>query len=450
MQLGDRAQHSRASGSPRRGGGGFRRIVALGAAACAGVALGCAAAGSSAATPVSEFYTPPAQFATTPGSVIKTEPMPVFVAPPGFGPWPANAQKVMYTSQTQDGVPTAVSGTYLDATAAWQGTGPRPTVVIAPGTSGQGDQCAPSEAFATGLYAQITPPSISANQEAVSAMVWHALGARVFVTDYIGLGTPGVHTYVNRVEEAHAVLDAARAANALSGTGAQTPLAFWGYSQGGGATASAAELQPSYAPELNLKGVWAGAPTADLSAVLQQIDGNLIGGVVAYALNGFLERFPDLKPELDQRVTPQGEGLLAELQDSCVGDVILKHPLLRGSDFTRDHRPILDNLREVPAAMDILSRQRIGTLSPTAPVLITSGVNDDTVPYPQARQLADDWCGKGATVTFRSNGLPPILPGMALPNHFGPEIIDGFSPSGVIPYLMDRLNDKPVAGCTVD
>ncbi|AHH14897.1 putative lipase [Nocardia nova SH22a] len=450
MKLNARSPQSVRSGSSGTRRRGIRRAVAAGVAACAGAALSCGGIGASGAAPVSEFYTPPAQFATAPGSVIKTEPMPVFVAPPGFGPWPANAQKIMYTSQTQDGDPVAVSGTYLDATSPWQGTGPRPTVVIAPGTSGQGDQCAPSEAFATGLYAQITPPSISANQEAVSAMVWHAMGARVLVTDYIGLGTPGVHTYVNRVEEAHAVLDAARAANALSGTGPQTPLAFWGYSQGGGSTAAAAELQPSYAPELNLKGVWAGAPTADLSAVLQKIDGNLIGGVVAYALNGFLDRYPDLKPELDKRVTPQGAGLLAELKESCVGDVILKHPLLHGSDFTRDHRSILDNLREVPAAMDILDRQRIGTLTPTAPVLITSGVNDDTVPYPQAKQLANDWCGKGATVTFRSNGLPPILPGMALPNHFGPEIIDGFSPTGVIPYLMDRLNDKPISGCTID
>lgn len=425
-----------------------RRTVTLAVAACAGAAVSCAGIGSAGAAPADDFYTPPAHFDTTPGSVVKTQPMPVFLAPPGLGSWPVNAQQVMYTSQTQDGAPVAVSGTYIDATRPWQGHGPRPTVVIAPGTSGQGDQCAPSKAFSTGLYAQITPPSISANQEAVSAMTWNALGARVFVTDYIGLGTPGVHTYVNRVEEAHAVLDAARAANTLSGTGPQTPLAFWGYSQGGGATAAAAELQPSYAPELDLKGVWAGAPVADLSAVLQKIDGNLIGGVVGYALNGFLARSPELKPELDKRVTPAAQNLLADLQNECVGDVILKHPFLRGSDFTIDRRPILDNLREVPAAIDILDRQRVGTLTPTAPVLITSGINDDTVPYPQARQLADDWCSHGATVTFRTNGLPPILPGAALPNHFGPEIIDGFSPNGVIPYLMDRLNDKPVEGCT--
>lgn len=103
-------------------------------------------------------------------------------------------------------------------------------MIIAPGTVGQGDQCAPSHAFSTGLNVTTAPFSLSANQEALSANVWSAMGARVFVTDYIGLGTPGVHTYVNRLEEAHAVLDAARAANALGGSGPTTPLAPWGYS----------------------------------------------------------------------------------------------------------------------------------------------------------------------------------------------------------------------------
>ncbi|MEV0545127.1 lipase family protein, partial [Nocardia salmonicida] len=84
------------------------------------------------------------------------------------------------------------------------------------------------------------------------------------------------------------------------------------------------------------------------------------------------------------------------------------------------------------------------------PVLITSGLNDDTVPYGQARRLAEDWCGNGATVTFRTNDLPPILPGTTIPNHFGPEIIDGFGPDNAFTYLLDRLADKPVSGCNID
>jgi predicted esterase len=49
------------------------------------------------------------------------------------------------------------------------------------------------------------------------------------------------------------------------------PLAFWGYSQGGGAAASAAELASSYAPELDVVGSYAGAPPADLKALFRTL-----------------------------------------------------------------------------------------------------------------------------------------------------------------------------------
>ncbi|MGW4248332.1 lipase family protein [Nocardia sp. NPDC004722] len=427
------------------------RTAVAGAAACLAVAATALAATPAAAEPVNDFYYPPAQFDATPGAVIKTEPMSVYAAAPAEdGSWPLPAQRVMYTSRTQDDASVAVTGTFIDSTQPWRGSGPRPTVLIAPGTVGQGDQCALSLAFPTGIYASLTPPTFSANQEAQSAFAWNALGARVFVTDYIGMGTPGIHTYANRIEEAHAVLDAARAANALSGSGTATPLAFWGYSQGGGASAAAAEMQPGYAPELNLKGTWAGAPTADLSAILDRIEGSLIGGAVGFALNGFLDRYPELRPEFEARVTPAGQDLLRELSNECIGDVIALHPFLRTNAFTVDGRPLVDHMREIPAIQTVLRQQRIGSLTPASPVFITSGRNDDTVPYGQARQLAADWCASGATVTFRTNELPPILPGATIPNHFGPEIIDGFGTDDAIGYLMDRLNDKPLSGCALD
>ncbi|RDI56057.1 acetyl esterase/lipase [Nocardia mexicana] len=424
------------------------RITALTLALCTAAAASCLTAGTASAA---DFYTPPAQFATEPGAIVKTEPVPVLTVPPGSdGQWPAAAQRVLYTSRTQDGDPVPVSGIFLDATRPWQGAGPRPTVVIAPGTVGQGDQCATSKAISTGLYADLGRLSMSANQEAVSALTWNSLGARVFITDYVGMGTPGVHTYTNRVEEAHAVLDAARAANNLAGSGSTTPLAFWGYSQGGGATAAAAEMQPTDAPELNLKGVWAGAPPADLAAVIGGIDGNLIGAAIGFSLNGFLARYPDLHRDFDERISPAGRALLGELENECIADVILEHPFTRTTDFTADHRPLGDHMREVPAADRIVRDQRIGTLTPSAPVLVTSGVNDDTIPYGQARRLADDWCASGATVTFRTNSLPPIAPGAVLPNHFGPELIDGYGTNNAVSYLMDRLTDKPAQGCTFD
>jgi hypothetical protein len=66
----------------------------------------------------------------------------------------------------------------------------------------------------------------------------------------------------------------------------------------------------------------------------------------------------------------------------------------------------------------------------------------------QARQLAGEWCEKGADVTFRTNQLPPITPGLVLPNHFGPDLIDGLGTGGAVDYLMDRFANRPVTGCT--
>jgi acetyl esterase/lipase len=404
---------------------------------------------SASAAPPSDFYSAPAGYPTTPGSVIRTEPMPLLVSIPGVnGPWPGSATRVLYTSRLENGEPTAVSGTYIDSTQPWQGEGDRPTIIIGPGTMGQGDQCAPSRAFSTGLLAQTDPLSFSANQEALATARWNALGARVFVTDYVGLGTPGIHTYVNRIEEAHAMIDGARAANALSRTGSTTPIAFWGYSQGGGASAAAAELQPTDAPELNLKGTWAGAPPADLLDVLAKVDGNLIGGVIGYAINGFVARHPALRKPLAERTTSAGQATLDRLATGCIGDVILQQPFLRTSSLTKDGKSLLENLDTIPEAAPIFAQQRIGTLTPSSPVFVTSGINDDTVPYGQVRQLAEEWCGKGADVTFRTDQLPPIAPGLVLPNHFGPELIDGLGTGGAVDYLLDRFANKPVSGCT--
>ncbi|MGV9680670.1 lipase family protein [Nocardia sp. NPDC003482] len=425
--------------------------AAVAAACLTAASTGVAVAVPPVAAQAADFYTPPASIPQERGAIVKTAPMPLYAAAPDGQGWPGRAQLVMYTSRLQDGTPVAVSGTFIDAAGPWQGAGPRPTVVIAPGTSGQGDQCAMSKAFATGITAYTDPaPGISANQELPASQVWSALGARVLVTDYIGLGTPGTHTYGNRREQAHAVLDAARAANTLAGVGPETPLVLWGYSQGGGATAAAAELQPDYAPELNLKGTWAGGPVADLAAILPHIDGALIGGAIGFAINSLLARYPALNAAIDRVASPAGRQILKELGDSCIADIIVRHPFVRTNALTLDGRSLTEHLAEIPEAAPALAENKVGNLTPKTPVFITSGRNDDTVPYGQAHQLAQDWCAEGATVTFRTDELPPILPGATIPNHFGPELIDGFGPDNAVTYLLDRLADKPISGCRID
>ena len=63
------------------------------------------------------------------------------------------------------------------------------------------------------------------------------------------------------------------------GAAADSPIGFDGYSQGGGAAAGAADHAATYAPELNVKGTFAGAPPADLLEVVKAVDNHMIAGV---------------------------------------------------------------------------------------------------------------------------------------------------------------------------
>jgi len=322
----------------------------------------------------------------------------------------------------------------------WNGEGPRPLVAVAVGTHGQGDQCAPSRNL--GALVQYNPPlDLFTEYELLSINALLLQGIAVVVTDYDGLGTPGHHTYVNRAAEAYAVLDSVRAALNLPGTSLtpDSPVGLYGYSQGGGASGAAAELAPTYAPELNLKGAYVGAPPADLLATLKQIDGTLLTGAVGYTINGLIEAYPEIRSEVEAEINDRGRAMLAAVANQCVPETVATVAFQRTEDFTRTGEPLDVVVGRLPQVQKAIDEQRIGRLTPQIPVLLQHGTQDDTVPYGQGRQLALDWCDNGATVQFDANLTPPILPGFVI-NHAVP-LLTGLP--NAVQYLDARLRDAP-------
>ncbi|MFI8219793.1 alpha/beta fold hydrolase [Streptomyces sp. NPDC085932] len=385
------------------------------------------------------FYTPPADLPAANGTVVRSEPLPLALSLPGLtGPLPGTATRLMYKSTDSNGGPVAVTGAYIEPSATWRGTGARPLVVVAPGTMGQGDQCAASLGLQRPLL--VNGKTLSVGYENLAVYRLLARGIAVVVTDYAGLGaTDRLHTYVNRVDAGHAVLDAARAARSLSGASV-TPasrVALYGYSQGGGATAAAAELQPSYAPDVTLAGTSAGAPPADLIEVTKAIDGSELAGALGWSVNGFLQSAPELAPIADTHLNAAGKAALKDLSTMCVGDALLSYNGARSTRWTVDGRSLAEIINAQPALKDFLDDQRIGTLKPASPVRVATGTSDNLVPHAQARRLAADWCTKGADVTYEPVALPDL--GSALINHFTPLLTDQ---GDAIGWLTDRLNGK--------
>ncbi len=380
---------------------------------------------STGSTVESDFYVPPSPLpAGSPGDVIRSEPSHLALSVPGIGgPLPGAATRIMYRSTDSNDAANAVTGTYIDPAAPWTGPGPRPLVVLAPGTQGQGDQCAPSKML-NNVITYTPPLGFMVEYEVLAAYSLLSQGYGVVITDYEGLGTPGAHTYVNRASEAHAVLDAARAAQNLQGTkiSADGPVAAYGYSQGGGAAAAAAEIAGEYAPEIDLVGTYAGAPPADLKATLEQVDGTILTGVIGYTLNGLLNSDPGLQPIVDENINDAGKAMLNLVANQCVGETILNVGLHRTNEYTKTGEPLSVVLDRLPIAADILAKNKIGERTPNAPVLIQSGTSDDIVPHGQAVGLAGDWCGKGATVQLSAAQVPAIVPGSGA-GHLIPDLL---------------------------
>ncbi len=108
-----------------------------------------------------------------------------------------------------------------------------------------------------------------------------ATGYAIAAADYPGLGVDGASSYLLGIPASNSMLDVARAARALTGTGARERLLLWDHSQGGQAALFAAERASSHAPELKLEGVAVAAPAANLSALMSADIVNLSGTTIA-------------------------------------------------------------------------------------------------------------------------------------------------------------------------
>ncbi len=369
----------------------MRRSIALSLLSLATLAVAvlspAAASAASAPAPAPvDFYQAPSPLpAGQPGAIIRTRPALVLATV-----LTATATTVMYHSRNAHNNDIAVTGTVFTPTLPWLGAGSRPWVDLAVGTQGLGQQCAPSKQFVADTEQELEPvESLLAN------------GWGVAVSDYEGYTTGAVPTYVAGVSEAHTVLDMARAAAAVPGTGisAATRWATMGYSQGGGASSWAASLAPSYAPDLTLITDVSGGVPADVQNVAESLDGSLIGeGLQLYALIGLQQAYSGQFP-LDNSLSAAGKTTEADLKTQCVVQTLASFPLKSFSDFSTG-----ETIQRFDAQPDVAAvyaeNNLIARPAPSVPVFQYHAALDEIVPIGQAQTLNQTWCSEGVRTVF--------------------------------------------------
>jgi pimeloyl-ACP methyl ester carboxylesterase len=303
------------------------------------------------------------------GSILRSQPL---EAPDGVRAW-----AVLYLSSGIDGAPIAVSGIVL----APQGEAPaegRAVLAWAHGSRGVSDACAPSHEGVADLMTVAQP--------------FLDRGYVVAATDYEGLGTPGLHPFLVGPSEGRGVLDAARAARLVPDTGAGARVALLGHSQGGHAVLWAAELASTYAPELEIAGTVAAAPTGDLVAFATAIrrngapDVDRLIGLQIVSVWHELYGLP-----MDSVLSPEDQERASRLPETCP-DFALTPPA----------QPLLVDLTTIAEWRERLEANTPGAVKSGAPILVVHGTADDITPIETTESAVQRLCSAGNSVEFVS------------------------------------------------
>jgi acetyl esterase/lipase len=220
------------------------------------------------------------------------------------------------------------------------------------------------------------------------------------------------------------VLDSIRAASHLQGVGPIAGVVIAGQSQGGGAALWAAQLGHTYSPELDVRGVLALAPAAELTTIAAMLPDSPYRGLLLLASNGFKASYGKAFDPA-QFLTPAANTDLTTAAGECVDDTVKRY------QNTTAGAVVTKNPNDVPAVRAILEENSPGATAPGVPIMLAQGSIDQQIPLTVTAQLDQRFCALGATVIRR------VEPGV---DHDG--VIDA-AHDEAIGWIADRFAHKP-------
>lgn len=294
-------------------------------------------------------------------------------------------------------------------------------VVWAHGTVGVGDACAPSNN-------EINP------RFEILANSLLAKGYVVVAPDYEGLGTKGIHPYLNLGSEARSALSAVKAVKAHYKTQVNPQWMSVGQSQGGHASLGIAEYA-QLDNDANYKGAVAGAPASSLGYIISTVAPQALANVLqgeaagvipkgtaqaaysellayaAYVTTGIRAYEPtlDYKTLFEERsaaIALHAEGTTGD-NGLCL-DSLLNEFSADISKFLTDNptKGLLDypalkaGFDQNPVVAKFLLDNQPATKKINTPVMIIQGTADMAVPYPVTDALQKRLTALGTNVTF--------------------------------------------------
>lgn len=210
---------------------------------------------------------------------------------------------------------------------------------------------------------------------------------------------------------------------------------LWGYSGGALASTWAAELQPSYAPELKYAGVAVGGTTPNISAVLQTINNGSHAGLAFSGIYGQSKAFPNLTEWLDANLISSKSAQFYSIASGCLSQATSEG---NGQDFYTYFKDGEASFYEaVPRSVFQWSGQMGIHGTPTAPLFVYKATGDEISAVADTDALVEKYCAAGARIEYHRD----------LVGNHETEAVSGSA--SALEWISDRLNGKAVSsGCS--
>jgi hypothetical protein len=229
-------------------------------------------------------------------------------------------------------------------------------------------------------------------------------------------------------------LDAVRAVLSSQQTGILTDaqVALWGYSGGSLASGWAAQLQPTYAPDLQLAGVALGGTVPDILSVMNTVNKGPFAGLVPAGMIGLSREYPELGALVNASLVPSKFDEFYAAASQC------DHEGLHDFAFQDMYTYVNDSsVFTSPIAQNVLATNIMGAAPPKAPLFIYKSILDEVSPVADTDTLVAGYCASGTSVQYLRD----------LASEHVVLAVTG-APDAIL-WLDDRLNGKAVSsGCS--
>ncbi len=211
---------------------------------------------------------------------------------------------------------------------------------------------------------------------------------------------------------------------------------MWGYSGGSIATEWAAELAPTYAPELKFAGMAVGGLVPSLESALYATNGTLFAGLSAAATVGLRNAYPQYRAIVESQVVPEKLDNFDKAGTLCLSSLILEYAFEDILAYFKDNAAIL----RIPLIRSILNETGVMGQHglPEMPIYAYKAVGDEISPVKDTDALIESLCARGANIQY-------------VRDHVGEHATEQIAGAAdALRFLSDRFDGVPApVGCNV-